>query len=401
MAGDNITLERFDDYYGDAPLLKTVVCKFISENSARAINLENGDVNFVMDLQESDFNRIAEGEETKGFAGESTSLRYFGFNTQHAPLDNVNVRKALIMAIDLESIRESFYPLAAPSDWTVVPPALQDRLTDLEPLPYDPEEYWVLGEAGKVLRGLEKGAGEIRLGCSRKMADGLEAAGYRLEGEGTEEYRHFKLPGKIRIIENYYLNETEDVDGFRVLGPETLEFQDWMELRDYGLIPDAMKSSRSEHYIFHYPEGSLAEEEIQHITEIQEECFRRICNELKVEPDFPIHYFLLSSPEEVGYIHKGGGRCNGFTWPPEKVFVTYNEKVKSYGAHEVAHLISRLAGHPDSEAVEEGLSVYFDGDWWGIDLPAWVLYYLSKGKCLKLVNLLDNEYFRQIGRAHV
>ena len=271
----------------------------------------------------------------------------------------------------------------------------EEIVQKLKALPYDPQEYWVLGEAGKVLRGLEKGAGEIRLGCSRNMADSLEAEGYRVEDEGTEEHRHFKMPEKIRIIENYYLNETEDVDGFRVLGPETLEFEDWMELRDYGLIPDDVKSSRSEHYIFHYQKGSLAEERIQHITEIQEACFRRICDELKVEPDFPIHYFLLSSPEEVGYIHRGGGRCNGFTWPPEKVFVTYNEKVKSYGAHEVAHLISRLAGHPDSEAVEEGLAVYFDGDWWGIDLPAWVLYYLSKGKCLKFGYLLDNEYFRK------
>ena len=60
----------------------------------------------------------------------------------------------------------------------------EEIIQKLKALPYDPEEYWVLGEAGKVLQGLEKGAGEILLGCSRKIADGLEAV-LREEAEAT------------------------------------------------------------------------------------------------------------------------------------------------------------------------------------------------------------------------
>ena len=271
----------------------------------------------------------------------------------------------------------------------------EEIIQQLKALPYDPGEYWVIGEAAKVLQGLEKGAGNIWLSCLRKTADRLEAEGYRKEDMGSEKHRHFKLSGKICVTEDYFLNMAEDVDGFRVLCREALEFSEWMDLKYYGLDPDTMKKTRSAHYVFHYQEGSLAEREIQHITEIQEQCFRGICDALKTEPDFPIHYFLLSSPEEVGYIGFGGGRCNGYCQPPEKVFVTYNETLKSYGAHEVAHLISRLAGHPDSVAVEEGLALYFDGNWWGVDLPAWVLYYMDKGKYLKFGDLLENEYFRE------
>lgn len=138
ISGDNITLERWDDYYGEAAKIKNVVCRFITENSSRTINLESGDVDFVFDLQETDVERIQNGENTKVVIAAGPTDRYFAFNCQHEPFTDVRVREAMIMATDLDSIREMAYPTAAASEWTVIPPGLEGRVTGLDPVKYDP-----------------------------------------------------------------------------------------------------------------------------------------------------------------------------------------------------------------------------------------------------------------------
>ncbi|MEA4919682.1 MAG: ABC transporter substrate-binding protein [Clostridiaceae bacterium] len=148
-SGDNITLESWDGYYGKPAKIKNVICKFITENSARTINLESGEVDFVFDLQESDADRITNGADTKTYIGAGATNRYFAFNCQHDVFKDVRVRKAMIMATDLESIRQLAYPTAEPSAWTVVPPGLEGRRTDLKPVAYDPEgAKALLKEAG-------------------------------------------------------------------------------------------------------------------------------------------------------------------------------------------------------------------------------------------------------------
>ena len=61
-----------------------------------------------------------------------------------------------------------------------------------------------------------------------------------------------------------------------------------------GFDPDHMKKLRTEHFVFHYPEGGRAERDIREISERQEKCFREICDTLEVEPDFPTQYFFLN-----------------------------------------------------------------------------------------------------------
>lgn len=149
----------------------------------------------------------------------------------------------------------------------------------------------------------------------------------------------------------------------------------------------------SDHYIFNYNQGSQAERDIQSIAAEQEACFHYICKVLGVQPDFKIEYFLCDTPEEVGHIYGDDDPCNGFAAPPDKIYAVYNEQVKCIGFHEDAHLISYLINRPDPPAIREGLAMYFDRKWWGIQNLDWCGFFLKTGRYISTAALLKREVF--------
>ncbi len=150
-AGDNITVERFDDYWGEAPKLKNIVFRFITENSARTINLESGDIDLCIDIQASDADRIANGENTTLISEAGNTVRYFAFNCRHPVFEDKRVRQAMVHATDLESIRQVVYGVntSTPSEVTPIVPGLKGRNTNLPAYEYNPEKAKeLLKEAG-------------------------------------------------------------------------------------------------------------------------------------------------------------------------------------------------------------------------------------------------------------
>ena len=155
-----------------------------------------------------------------------------------------------------------------------------------------------------------------------------------------------------------------------------------------------MLSYTTEHYVFTYKEGSLAAKDIKKIVKIQEECCTKICNTLKVDFTEKINYFLLDSAEEVGRLYGINEPINGFAvWGENKIYAVYNDKIKCIGPHEDTHLISFVINNPKSYFIVEGLAMYFDEKWWGLDNDIWTNYYKANNKDLSISNLLNNEEF--------
>lgn len=154
-----------------------------------------------------------------------------------------------------------------------------------------------------------------------------------------------------------------------------------------------MLQLESEHYIFHYGANTIAEQDIAEITAHQEACFRHICAILNATPEFKIEYFLCDSPEEVGHLFGDDDPCNGFAAPPNKIYAVYNEQVKCIGFHEDAHIISFTVNRPACPAIAEGLAMYFDRKWWGIQNLDWTGYYLKTGRYIGIDKMLSREGF--------
>lgn len=155
----------------------------------------------------------------------------------------------------------------------------------------------------------------------------------------------------------------------------------------------------TEHYVFHYQAGSLAEKEIRQIAETQEKAFTRICNTLKVDYPERINYYFTDSPLEIGRVIWGEDMpCNGCALcGRNKIYAVYSEKIKCIGSHEDTHLISFLMNYPESDFVVEGLAVSFDGLWWGVPNETWTSYYKTKHPDLSVKGLLDNDAFAECG----
>lgn len=154
-----------------------------------------------------------------------------------------------------------------------------------------------------------------------------------------------------------------------------------------------MKQFESEHYIFHYGADTKAEQDITEIAAYQEACFRYICDVLGVTPEFKIEYYLCDSPEEVGRIYGDNHPCNGFAAPPNKIYAVYNEQVQCIGFHEDTHIISFTVNRPKCPAITEGLAMYFDRKWWGIQNLDWTGYYIKSGRFVPVDKMLDREFF--------
>lgn len=155
----------------------------------------------------------------------------------------------------------------------------------------------------------------------------------------------------------------------------------------------------SEHYIFHYPSGSLAEKDILLIAETQEACFLKICSLLQVQYPEKINYYLTESPLEIGRVlWDEGTACNGVALcGRNKVYAVYSEQIKCIGAHEDTHLISFLLNFPESDFIVEGLAMAVDGLWWSVPNEVWTAYYKTKHTELSVSALFDNDVFAECG----
>ena len=151
----------------------------------------------------------------------------------------------------------------------------------------------------------------------------------------------------------------------------------------------------SEHYLFHYQAGSVAEKEIHQIAEEQENAFSRICSTLQVNYPEKINYYFCDSPLEIGRIFwEEGIPCNGLAVCGEnKIYAVYTDEIKCIGAHEDTHLISWQIGFPESYFVVEGLAMSFDRSWWGVPNEVWVSYYHTRYPDMSVGKLLDNDAF--------
>ena len=157
-------------------------------------------------------------------------------------------------------------------------------------------------------------------------------------------------------------------------------------------LPKLIKYA-SEHYVFHYVAGSIAEKDIEKIVMIQENCFKDICKFLNIYPTFKIQYFLLETPELVGELYGDHDPCNGFANPPNEIYAVYNNKIKCIGYHEDAHIISYLINRPHSVFLREGLAMYFDKIWWNKSNEEWVRIFIDNNKYLEIKELLNNDFF--------
>lgn len=149
-AGDNITVERNDEYWRDKSILKTIKFRIITEAASRTIDLESGGVDITLGLPATDAERIEENPDTQLIVSTGATDRYIAFNCQKDVFKDKRVRQALNYATDKESIRVVCYgENTSEAMDSVVPSTLPGHISSLKQYDYDIEKAKeLLKEAG-------------------------------------------------------------------------------------------------------------------------------------------------------------------------------------------------------------------------------------------------------------
>lgn len=109
VPGSGVTLERFDEYWGDVAKLDSVEFKVVDEQSSRVAELETGASHVADGIGPDNIDRVNSMENASALQVPSVSLNYIGLNVQKEPFDDVKVRQAVSMAIDKDEIISGVY----------------------------------------------------------------------------------------------------------------------------------------------------------------------------------------------------------------------------------------------------------------------------------------------------
>lgn len=104
VTGDHYSFTAYKGYWGDALAYDNVNFRFITESSSRCIELETGGVDIAQQIAFSDWDRIEANPDTNLVRGQTLGTRNLCFNMNQDFLKDINVRKALAYAIDLETL---------------------------------------------------------------------------------------------------------------------------------------------------------------------------------------------------------------------------------------------------------------------------------------------------------
>ena len=149
-ANGTITLERNDDFWGEAAKTSELIFRVIPDESTRRQELEAGSINGYDLPNPADWSGL-EDEGNTVVIRDPFNIFYVGLTPENNPaLEDLKVRQALYHAIDREQLVQSQLPEGAAVATQFMPEAVQGWNSGLEAYAYDPEQAkQLLADAGQ------------------------------------------------------------------------------------------------------------------------------------------------------------------------------------------------------------------------------------------------------------
>ena len=116
-AGDNDgqtwNFVRNPNYWGDAPEVDSFSIKYIPDNDAKILAMQNGEMDFLSGIKNVSAESYAQMEQTDGFGAQadekSLQTYYVGYNLSSEIFSDQVVREAISSAIDKDAVVENIY----------------------------------------------------------------------------------------------------------------------------------------------------------------------------------------------------------------------------------------------------------------------------------------------------
>jgi peptide/nickel transport system substrate-binding protein len=98
--GEEIILERYEGYYGGAPMIQKVHFRIVPEDATRSMLLEANQADIALWLPVTEVKRLAENKNIRTFEQNTLMTQYVALNNSKPALSDVRVRRALNHAVD-------------------------------------------------------------------------------------------------------------------------------------------------------------------------------------------------------------------------------------------------------------------------------------------------------------
>lgn len=147
---DQLVMTRNDDYWKGASALPGVVVKIIPDTETQTMMFESGELDIIdLDFVTDATDRFVATYPDQIIEGNRVGITYLTMNQKIEPLNNVQVRKAVQMAIDKQAILDALYGGRGQVEYGIFPHGLIGFNPNQEVIPYDPEAAKaLLAEAG-------------------------------------------------------------------------------------------------------------------------------------------------------------------------------------------------------------------------------------------------------------
>jgi len=123
-SGQEVVLKKNNNYWDKAKLaanvVDTLVFKIIPEDTTRVIALQTGNADFCANLPDDMLDQLAADKNLNLTTVDSYNLTYLALNTQRAPMNDVNVRKAISRALNLPVFQKNIMKNSG-SQGTILP----------------------------------------------------------------------------------------------------------------------------------------------------------------------------------------------------------------------------------------------------------------------------------------
>ena len=147
-AGQYISLERNDEYFGTMPSIENVVVQFGADTTLVAALL-NGEIDVLYNLPSTEIENVEAVDGVGVYNYEMMSVYYIGLNQLDPDLSDLRVRQALAYALDKQTIVDTVYGETATVANDIFPDNHWSHNPDVTVYEYNPEKAMaLLEEAG-------------------------------------------------------------------------------------------------------------------------------------------------------------------------------------------------------------------------------------------------------------
>lgn len=130
---------RNDDYWSDAAKVEALIFAITPDASVRYQKVQAGECHVMAYPNPADVEAMQSDEGVEVMQQEGLNVGYLAYNTNVAPYDNPNVRKALNMAIDKQAIIDVVFQGSGQIAKNPIPPTMWSYNDAVEDDAYDPE----------------------------------------------------------------------------------------------------------------------------------------------------------------------------------------------------------------------------------------------------------------------